>query len=372
MIPHIRPTSLLVVALGLAACGSTPAAAPSTPAANPVSASAASAASAATSGKPAASASGKPAASSQTSGLIKVAMANSSTSGDSIPVWVAAEAGIFQKNGLEVDQQLISGAAASMATLISGKVQFGNLGGSAVLTAAAAGADVVMLGSDSPVMPYKFYVPPDIKTAADLKGKKVDLGTIGSAVDVATKLGVKQLGLDPDKDVVYTTTGSHPAATAALIAGAIQGRMDNPPGSVELDAKGFNVLIDLASQKIPAANSTISVARGYLNQNHEIVQKYIDSLVQGTARARADKAFTVKTLEKYYKSDDQHAMEVAYDFWMGEVIPPLPFVKPDQLTVTKEDLAKTTPAVQNLDITKLIDSSFVQSAADRGLDRSSS
>jgi ABC-type nitrate/sulfonate/bicarbonate transport system substrate-binding protein len=64
-------------------------------------------------------------------GLTKLALANSSTSGDSIPIWVAAEAGIFQKNGLDVDQQLINGAAASMATLISGKVQVGNLGGSA-------------------------------------------------------------------------------------------------------------------------------------------------------------------------------------------------------------------------------------------------
>src|SRR5258708_432203 len=70
-------------------------------------------------------------------GVKKIALAVSSISGDAIPIWVAEDAGIFRKNGLEVDQQLISGAAASMATLISGKVQLGNLGGSAVLTSAA-------------------------------------------------------------------------------------------------------------------------------------------------------------------------------------------------------------------------------------------
>ena len=40
-----------------------------------------------------------------------------------------------------------------------------------------------------------------------------------------------------------------------------------------------------------------------------------------------------------------------------------------RIVETKADLAKTTPAVENLDVAKLIDSSVVQSAADRGLDK---
>ena len=368
------------MAILLASCGGT--AAPASSAASTQSKPAAASGAGATgsgasaaSAKPAAFAAAKPggstagsAAASGSSGL-HIDMASSSLSGDAIPLWVARDGGYFQKNGLDVTIQLISGAAASMSTLLSGKVQFGNLGGSAVLTAAAGGADTVILGSDSPVMPYKLYVPADIKTAADLKGKKVDLGTIGSAVDVATKIGLRQLGLDPDKDVVYVTTGSHPAATAALLNGAIQGRMDNPPGSVELDAKGFHPLLDMAAKKIPAANSTLVVTRGYLNGHKDIAQKFIDSVVEGSARARADKAFVVKELEKEYKSSDQAAMEAAYDFWVNEVIPPLPFAKPDQFTDTKNDLVRQNPKVADVDVSKLLDTSFVQSAADRGLDK---
>jgi ABC-type nitrate/sulfonate/bicarbonate transport system substrate-binding protein len=361
------------LAILLAACGGT-AAAPSAPtsaasrpaASEPPSSAAASAGAA--SAKPATSAAGSAAAGG--SGL-HIDMANSSLSGDAIPLWVARDGGYFQKNGLDVNIQLISGAAASMSTLLSGKVQFGNLGGSAVLTSAAGGADTVILASNSPVMPYKLYVPADIKTAADLKGKKVDLGTIGSAVDVATKIGLRQLGLDPDKDVVYVTTGSHSAATAALMNGAIQARMDNPPGSVELDARGFHPLLDMAAQKIPAANSTLVVTRGYLNGHRDVAQKFVDSMVQASARARSDKAFVVKELEKEYKSSDQAAMEAAYDFWVNEVIQPLPFARPDQFTDTKNDLARQNPKVADVDVAKLLDTSFVQSAADRGLDKAS-
>jgi len=390
-----RLLPIVLATFALAGCGSAPAGAPSpssaaaSPAAASAKPSAAAPVSSAAAAKPsaAASASAKPAASGAASAkpagsaaasaaangnLRKVSVVLSSLSGDSIPVWVAKDGGYFEKNGLDVDLQLINGAAAAMATLISGKVQVGHLGGSAVLTSAAGGADVEVIGTGSPVIPYKFYAPPDVKTPQDLKGKKVDLGTVGSAVDVATKIGIRKLGLDPDKDVVYVTTGSHEAATTALMNGAIQGRMDNPPGSVELDARGFNVLLDMAAQKIPAANSTITVTRTEASQNKDLVQKYIDGLVQGTARARADKAFTVKELLKYYKSEDQHAMEVAYDFWTGEVIAPLPKATPEQFADAKADLAKTTPEVANVDVPKLIDGSFVQSAADRGLDKAAS
>jgi NitT/TauT family transport system substrate-binding protein len=379
------------LALSLAACGGTaaPASAPANSAASPPAASAAAKPAASSAAKPAASsaasAPAKPAASSgagasakpagsapaspAASGLLHIDLANSSLSGDAIPMWVAKEGGIFQKNGLDVNIQLISGAAASLSTLVSGKVQFGNLGGSAVLTSAAGGAEVVVLATNSPVIPYKLYVPADIKTAADLKGKKVDLGTVGSAVDVATKLGLQQLGLDPAKDVVYVTTGSHEAATTALMNGAIQGRMDNPPGSVELDARGFHALLDMAAQKTPAANSTFDVTRSYLNGHRDVAQKMVDSLVEGNARARADKAFTISVLKKNYKSDDTNAMQAAYDFWMNEVIPPLPYPKADQFKDAQTDLAKDNPKVKDVDVTKLLDTSFVQNAADRGLDK---
>ncbi|HEX6511381.1 MAG TPA: ABC transporter substrate-binding protein [Chloroflexota bacterium] len=299
-----------------------------------------------------------------------VQLANSSLSGDAIPMWFAKENGVFQKHGLDVNIQLISGASASMSTLVSGKMEFGNLGGSAVLSSAAGGAQVVVLATGSPVMPYKLYVPAEVKTPADLKGKKVDLGTIGSAVDVATKVGLRQLGLDPEHDVVFVTTGSHEAATTALMNGAIQARMDNPPGSVELDARGFHPLLDLASQKVPAANSTLDVTRAYLDGHRDVVQRMVDSLVEANARARADKAGTVSVLKKYYKSDDSHAMEVAYDFWMNEVIPPLPFPKTEQFKDSQDDLARDNPAVKTVDVAKLLDTSFVQSAANRGLDKS--
>jgi NitT/TauT family transport system substrate-binding protein len=291
----------------------------------------------------------------------------STQSSEDIPIWVAEDGGIFARNGLNVDAQVILGASAAMSTIVAQKAEIGFFSGSAVLSAAAGGANVKVIGSGSPVIPFQLFVPADIKTAADLKGKKVDLGTIGSAIDVDTKIALQRLGLKPE-DVTFVTTGSPQTAVAALEAGSIQARLVNPPDSVQLQAKGFHSLLDLAALKLPAATTVFVVRGDYLDQHRPALQRFIDSMVEASAKARADRAFTTGVMKKYLKLDDDKAIGAAYDYFVGEVIPALPAASPDQFISSRDALASTAPAVSNVDLDSLIDPSFVQSAASRGLD----
>jgi len=51
------------------------------------------------------------------------------------------------------------------------------------------------------VWPFILQVPASIKTTDDLKGKKVGVSQFGSASDIATRVALRQLGLQPDQDV---------------------------------------------------------------------------------------------------------------------------------------------------------------------------
>ncbi|HEY8693383.1 MAG TPA: ABC transporter substrate-binding protein, partial [Chloroflexota bacterium] len=164
-------------------------------------------------------------------------MSYGNVSGDTVPLWVAADEGIFKKNGLDVQPLLVKGGTESMAALLSNNAQFSEGGGAEAAGATANGADIVVTMIGTPVYPYKMYVPADIKTAADLKGKKIDVTNFASSVDVATRVGLKKLGLNV-ADVTLVTMGTHTVGTAALLSGNIQARMDNMPGAVELEAKG--------------------------------------------------------------------------------------------------------------------------------------
>lgn len=89
-----------------------------------------------------------------------------------VPIFLARDQDIFSKHGLDVTFTQIPGPTAVPAVL-SGQVQIGHAGGSEFLGAAVQGGDLKFIGVVSPVYALLFMTSPDIKTAADLKGKNV-------------------------------------------------------------------------------------------------------------------------------------------------------------------------------------------------------
>lgn len=299
----------------------------------------------------------------------KITVAFSNITGDNLGPWLAKEAKIFEKNRLDVTLQSISGGSATNAALLSGQVQLAHLGGSEVLSAASGGADLVILANHAPVYPYILMVAPNIKSINDLKGQKVGISNPGGSADIATRSLLRREGLDPDKDVTMVPLGSHANRTAALLSGSVQAGVDDPPDTAKLEAKGLRPLYDLAAQKLPTANTVIAGSRSWINGHHDIVQRYVDSIVQATALAKKDKAQAVNALKIYFKSQDDKALETAADFFTKEVLPSLPYPQPEQFADAKAVLGAKNEKVRNFDVASILDSSFVKSAADRKLDK---
>lgn len=295
----------------------------------------------------------------------KISVAYSNRTGDDLAIWVTADAGIFKKHGLDADVQLINGGAQTAAALVSNQVQIAQFGGGEVLGAVAGGADLVMIGQLAPVYPYHLYVAKGITTVADLKGKKIGISNAGGSSDIATRDALTKNGLDPDKDVNIVPVGSHANRTAALLSGGIDAGLDDPPEDAALVKAGLTPLINLAAQKIPASNTAIVVQRAYLNAHKDVIQAYVDAVVEGIAYANKNKDFTIGVLKKYFKSEDTAAMESAYNFFLKEVTPAYPFAAKEQLVTSIAILAKKNPKVKEVDLDKLIDRLFMQSAQDR-------
>lgn len=296
----------------------------------------------------------------------KLVVSYSNVLADFFPAFVAKEAGIFDQNVLDVDLQLIA-STTGLPALLAGQTQIAHIGGSEALTTTAAGGDVVVIANTGPVWPYQLYAAADIKTAADLKGKKVAIAGVAGTYDIGVRTMLPKLGLTPDTDVTIFSTGSTANATAALLSGGVSATLSQPPDTLKLEAAGFHSLARMADLNLPTAATTIVVTRAYLTANKDIVQRYVDSIVQAIAKARADKPGTVATLKKYLKSDDDKAMQVAYDWYVGTVLkdPPLPTAA--QLAGIQTVVAKFNEQVKNVDPAKIVDDSFVKSALDRGL-----
>jgi len=284
---------------------------------------------------------------------------------DNLPLYIASDAGLFSKRNLTANVQQVT-STQGIAALLSGQIDIDDIGGSEVLSAAAQGGDLVILATLTPLNPYSIYVAPGITSASDLKGKRAAITRPGASLDIGLHAGLQRLGLDPDKDVTYLQTGSVPNVIAAMLSGQAQVTVSKPPESLQLDAKGFKVLLDLSKEKLPAANTGITARRSWVAAHKDVVQRYIDAIIEGIAREKRDRTYAIQVLGKWTKSTDDAANNASYNLYSG-LVQSLPYSKPEQLAPAQAQLGKTNDKVKNFDLSKLSDSSFIKNAASRGL-----
>lgn len=280
------------------------------------------------------------------------------------PLWVAYETGAFKARGLDVNLQY-QAAGLAVTSLISGGVQVASLGGMEVASADAGGADLLVLGTLSPVIPYILMVGPQIQSPSQLRGQKIAVSRFGDASDIGVRIVLRHAGIDPS-EVSFVQVGSSANRVAALLSGAIQATVAIPPTDSQLEQHGMHPLFDLAKYKIPTPDLAVAVSRSWANAHHDVVQAYIDGLVDGLQRMRRDHKTAVDVLMKYFQFDDRPAMEHAVDYYLSELmLPGAPHATVAQFAPSLAELAKTNPNVKGFDVAKIIDDSYMRAAAAR-------
>src|SRR5579875_2886424 len=101
-----------------------------------------------------------PVSSAPASGLVKLTAGHSNPIAETMSLYMAKDAGLFEKNGLDVDIRLIPGGSTAMAAVVSGDTPFSHLGGSEALSSAVGGADIEVLAVTSPVEAFVLEVAP--------------------------------------------------------------------------------------------------------------------------------------------------------------------------------------------------------------------
>src|ERR1051325_7173908 len=116
------------------------------------------------------------------------------------PLFVAIDAGLFKKYGMEA-RYIVTGARTIQA-LVGGSVQFAQGVSSRTVPAAVlGGADAVLIANFSDKLLFTMHGAPEINSIRDLKGKVVGVSRGGGSIDFATRMALRDVGLVPDKDV---------------------------------------------------------------------------------------------------------------------------------------------------------------------------
>ncbi len=299
--------------------------------------------------------------------VVKLKSAFSQLNPDAVPLWIAMDAGLFKKNGLDVELVFIDGGTKHAQALIAKDVQIGYTSGAPIVSANAAGADLVLIAGIVNKPNYDFIVQPTIKSAADLKGKKVAVSGLSGSSYTAARVALRDLfKLDPDKDVIYITIGSEPEREVAMVAKQIDATVVNPDLSIKAKKDGLVVLDSLWGRDIPYQHTALATTKAFSRSNPEQVTNYVKSIIQaiGYFRDTANKADSIKIMSKYLKLDDQDVLENAYNRLRTQVYQCAPYVTLDG---TKVVLGESKEAREKgLTPDQVADNSFVKSLDENG------
>jgi ABC-type nitrate/sulfonate/bicarbonate transport system substrate-binding protein len=214
-----------------------------------------------------------PSAFAQTDKKIPVSLIYEAIAATNAPLWLAEDARLFEKYGLDLRVVHARGAVPVQA-LVSGSVEFGAFSGSSAIAAVLAGSDLVFVAAKGNFAVMSFWVRRDspIKSLADLRGKTVGVTRAGSATHTIARLALKSAGLN-EREVKFLHHGRLPESFASLDRGIVDASMGSPP------RPGFKELVDLSSQKIPFLQGAIEVQRSFLQSRRDTVVNLLKAYV---------------------------------------------------------------------------------------------
>ena len=146
----------------------------------------------------------------------KLRVAYTAFAGTFTILWVGQEAGLYRKNGVELELLYIGSSTKAVQALLGGDIDIVYSAAGAVVDANVAGADLVMIGCQYDQGQTSFFTTPAITSIGGLKGKAVGVTRFGSFSDFVARHVLKKNHLQPVKDVALLQLGGTLEIIAAM------------------------------------------------------------------------------------------------------------------------------------------------------------
>jgi NitT/TauT family transport system substrate-binding protein len=250
----------------------------------------------------------------------------SDSPGSSAPYWIAKEAGIFKKHGLDVELIFINGSTRGIQSMIAGEIDFAGAVGTSAMNGAMAGGDVVIVDSLVNTLPYYIIGKPEIKSPEGLKGRTAASHIPGTSADFAVRLALRKFGIEY-KDIRAVMVGGATARVAAVINGQVDFTMVTDSGKILGDKAGLKVIVDMAKLKIPFQFTCTATTRALIQQRPQAVENMVKAVAESVHFFKTRKKETIDVMSKYTRGQKPDVLEgswIAYkDLLVEDTYPTL-------------------------------------------------
>ena len=230
-----------------------------------------------------------------------------------LPWFVAKEARLYEKYGIDVDPVFVGASSVLIQSMLSGAADMAGSGGPSIISNVLQSGDIIQVTAMVPRFTQSIMVKPDIKKPEDIGGKKMGVSRLGTVTHFALQTALDGYGV---KGVTILQMGGQPEAVAGLVRGSVDGAVFSPPYNFQLKKQGYRELVspnDL--QKFTAfITNGIIARRSAVEKNKDSVIRLIKSTAEAIKLIRTDKEFTKKVIAKWMPLKDPDLLEDVYQF----------------------------------------------------------
>ncbi|MBI4529257.1 MAG: ABC transporter substrate-binding protein [Deltaproteobacteria bacterium] len=223
-----------------------------------------------------------------------------------LPHLIARDAGIFQKQGIEIELIQMAGPL-QVAALAAGELDFGS-GLTPALLAAARGLPVrgVLVTVKTPL----FYIvaEPTIMRLEDLAGKRMAVDTIGSLQPIVARLILAKRGVNPER-ISYFQTGSVSNSIAALSGRTVSAAMLSIPTNVVMAQKGFRQLASSQEANISYPPSGLTAQVGKFQKETLRMKRVMSAVLDSIRFIHEQREWTADYIRRTWKIEPRTAEE---------------------------------------------------------------
>ena len=285
-------------------------------------------------------------------------------------LWVARDAGIFQKHGIDPMIVNVRNAQVGMSALAGGESQFhvGSATGTSI-GAMAGGLDLAYIAGLINKLDGAFMVNPSIRTPADLKGKRIGVQSIGGGVWMFSMLAFEHWGLNVERDnIQFRIIGDQSVLAQAITQNIIDGGYLGYAYGAQLERQGYRMLGDLMKMGVPYQGLGMIAKRSLIDRTAEVPERTLRAMVEAIAYVSnpVNKAAVVRTLVKELRlakvEDAQAGYEVMRTLYDKKIYP-----NREGLQNVVRLLGRSSEQIRKIKVDEIIDDRLVRKLEKEGL-----
>jgi ABC-type nitrate/sulfonate/bicarbonate transport system substrate-binding protein len=258
------------------------------------------------------------------------------------PLWAAKDFGFMAKYGVSADLVMIPGSARGAQALLGGSTHFGQIDGTALISAINQGADLVFVASSLNKFPFSLVTQKNIRQPKDLVGKKIGIVGFGGAHEVSLILALKEWNI-PRQSVTLLASGPAANRLIALSSGALDATLLAPPETGETARMGLPTLAHMTELKAAFfPMNAIATRRSFLEKNRDVIKRFLQAYAEGIHQFMTHKDKGVALLSQRMKQKNPAVVEETYQYFAATFSSP-PRMSHDGMRAAIDMLQQRSP-----------------------------